>query len=83
MKIVYISVNLVSYPQLKYLLAVAFLVATALCSDEVDRPSRTGGSVRKYLLKFVNLSIADFSLSDINIVIIISNLCNAGVKSTK
>ena len=80
---VYSSVNLVPYLPLKYLLAVAFLVVTAFGSDEVERSSKREGSVRKYFSNFVNLSIADFSLADINIVIFISNFCNAGVKCTK
>lgn len=57
MKVAYSSVNLVSFLQLKYVLAVAFLATVAFCSDEFERSSRQlTVSVRKDLL--ANLSIS-------------------------
>ena len=63
MKIVNSSVHLVSYRQLVYLLAVAFLVTIAFGSNEVERSSRSEENVRYTCISSkVNMLVAYLSL---------------------
>src|SRR6218665_2719009 len=72
---VYSPVNLVPYLQLNYLLAAVFYAATAFGSNEIERPSRSGGSVRTYTCIF-KISEPFNSRLFIRKKIIVSLICN-------